>query len=406
MKKVTFIHAADLHLDSPMVGLKHLPQNIFQKLQESTFESFSKIIDMAILKKVDFVIIAGDLYDASDRSIRAQVRFRKEMERLAEKNIAVYAVHGNHDHMMGNWAHLPMPENVHIFNHEPEMLKFTNEGMTVHLYGFSYPKRHVHTRMIDDYKKVHGADMHIGILHGHFEGSSEHGKYAPFRLSDLIEKEFDYWALGHIHKRAELSNDPPIIYPGNIQGRSRKEKGRKGCYYVEWADHGTVYEFIETESVIWEEVVVDASSAISFHDVLMECKRAIEEIRMDEKGMLLHLILDNVSLSSIELRGIANGELLDILREEEKDEHAFVWISDLTYLEKTAWDRTELGQESEFFNELFMLSEQLDPLEESLSLLYSHPLARKFIDGLSKEERKKIAADAEDILVGLLYKNE
>src|SRR5690606_38326221 len=101
-------------------------------------------------------------------------------------------------HLDGNWTHLPLPENVHIFSHNVEVVQYLNtHGTAVHLYGFSYPKRHVFERMIDQYMKVEGADFHIGILHGHCEGSSIHGKYAPFKQKDLAEKGFDYWALGH-----------------------------------------------------------------------------------------------------------------------------------------------------------------------------------------------------------------
>ncbi|MEC1158191.1 DNA repair exonuclease [Cytobacillus horneckiae] len=406
MKRVTFIHAADLHLDSPMVGLKHLPQNIFKKLRESTFESFSKLINIAMMKKVDFLILAGDLFDAEDRSIRAQTRFHKEMEKLAEERIPVFAVHGNHDHIEGEWAHLPMPGNVHIFSHQPEMLKFKNDHLTVHLYGFSYPERHVHSRMIDDYQKVNGGDFHIGILHGHFEGSSNHGNYAPFRLVDLKEKAFDYWALGHIHKRAVLSESPPIIYSGNIQGRNKKETGRKGCYLVELTESGHSYEFIETESVIWDEMFIDASAAQTFHEILIECRRAIEEVRQEQKGVLLKLIVENITLTETEKKGIENGELLEILQDEEKDKESFVWIFELDFKVKVEWNRTKLGNESEFFNELFKQSEQLEYLDGSLSTLYSHPTARRYIDGLSEDDKKILAEDAENLLMHLLIKSE
>ncbi|WP_282142599.1 metallophosphoesterase family protein [Cytobacillus oceanisediminis] len=405
MKRVTFIHAADLHLDSPMSGLKHLPPSIFKKLQESTFEAFTKIVDSAIFHNVDFIILAGDLFDGEDRSIRAQTRFRKEMERLAECGIAVYAVHGNHDHMDGRWAHLPLPENVHIFSHEVEVAKHIAEnGTSVHLYGFSYPKRHVAERMIDQYSRENGADLHIGILHGSFEGSSDHAQYAPFRINDLLEKDFDYWALGHIHKREILITQPPVIYPGNIQGRNRKETGPKGCYLVELDSSGAKTEFLEAAPVIWENAEIDASKSESYQEIYELCLSLIEEKRQNRKGTIINLTLNEVGLSDHELRSITNGELLESLQEEEAEEESFVWISGLAVNEKRMWNKEKLAHESDFFSELFKTAGHFAEGSESALILYAHPLARRFLGELTKDDKQRIAEEAEALLVDLLHK--
>ncbi|MCM3404132.1 DNA repair exonuclease [Cytobacillus oceanisediminis] len=405
MKRVTFIHAADLHLDSPMSGLKHLPPSIFKKLQESTFEAFTKIVDSAIFHNVDFIILAGDLFDGEDRSIRAQTRFRKEMERLAECGIAVYAVHGNHDHMDGRWAHLPLPENVHIFSHEVEVAKHIAEnGTSVHLYGFSYPKRHVAERMIDQYRRENGADLHIGILHGSFEGSSDHAQYAPFRINDLLEKDFDYWALGHIHKREILITQPPVIYPGNIQGRNRKETGPKGCYLVELDSSGAKTEFLEAAPVIWENAEIDASKSESYQEIYELCISLIEEKRQNRKGTIINLTLNEVGLSDHELRSITNGELLESLQEEEAEEESFVWISGLAVNEKRMWNKEKLAHESDFFSELFKTAGHYAEGSESALILYAHPLARRFLGELNKDDKQRIAEEAEALLVDLLHK--
>src|SRR5881392_943479 len=160
MKKVTFIHAADLHLDSPMVGLKHLPEPIFKRIKESTFVALKKLTQSALEKKVDFVILAGDLFDGEDRSLRAQSRLRTEMLRLEANGIPVYVVHGNHDHLGGTWVNLDMPANVHVFPSDVEVKTLTTKsGTTVNFYGFSYLQRHVYDRKIDHYLRHEGADF-------------------------------------------------------------------------------------------------------------------------------------------------------------------------------------------------------------------------------------------------------
>lgn len=406
MKRISFIHAADLHLDSPMIGLKHLPGNIFSRVKESTFTALKKLTTVAIEQQVDFVVLAGDLFDGEDRSLRAQSRFRKEMLKLAEKEIPVYIVHGNHDHLNGSWVHLDMPTNVHVFHSEVEtMVLYTKSGECVHLYGFSYPTRHVYDRKIDDYKKKEGADFHIGILHGNESAGTEHDNYAPFSVKDLQEKDFDYWALGHIHKRAVLSENPPIIYPGNIQGRNKKESGSKGFYHVTLTDLDAKMDFIESSDLVWEEVIIDAAATNSFHDVLHLCQTTINTIRRDQRGTLVSLFLKNMYLTDDREKRSLNGELLELLSEDEKDEESFVWIVDLTITEGQQIDREQLKTETNFYAELFETIEHFDHFDSALAPLYDHPLGRKYLSLLSKPYQDELLRKAEKMLIELLYKS-
>lgn len=406
MKRISFIHAADLHLDSPMVGLKYLPQDIFTRVKESTFAALKKITETAILHQVDFVILAGDLFDGEDRSLRAQSRFRTEMLKLAENGIQVYVIHGNHDHLNGSWVHLNMPANVHVFNSEVEAKVLqTKNGEMVHLYGFSYPTRHVYDRKIDDYRKKDGADFHIGILHGNESGGVEHDNYAPFSVSDLHKKEFDYWALGHIHKRAVLSESPPIIYPGNIQGRNKKETGMKGIYHVTLTDLDKKINFIETADIIWEETVVDASAAENFLDVLQLCQTTINSYRREQKGTLLSLSLKNIVLADEREQRSLNGELLELLLENEKEEDSFVWIVDLTVIEGQQIDKEQLKRDANFYAELFETIENYADIDQALAPLLEHQLGRKYISQLSTADQKELINKAEKLLLELLYQS-
>jgi DNA repair exonuclease SbcCD nuclease subunit len=402
MKKVTFIHGADLHLDSPMVGLKHLPETIFKRVRESTFVALKKLVNYAIEKKVDFVILAGDLFDGEDRSLRAQSRLRTEMQRLGEVNIPVYIVHGNHDHLSGTWVNLDMPGNVHVFSDNVEVKSFTTKtDMTVNLYGFSYSQRHIYDRKIDDYMKQEGADFHVGILHGNEAGSREHSNYAPFYVKDLLDKQFDYWALGHIHKRTILSEHPPILYPGNTQGRNKKETGPKGFYHVTLSEFGSDLTFIKSADVIWDEAIIDADGAQSFQEVYQLCQTTISQYRQNTTGILLTLFLKNVQLQDHAERTVLEGELLETLQEEEGEEDSFVWIVDLNISENLFIDKERMKNESEFYRELFETAEHGNP-EHSLSLLYDHPLGRKYLTSLTTEEQQLLLEKAEKLLIRLL----
>jgi DNA repair protein SbcD/Mre11 len=404
MKQISFIHAADLHLDSPMVGLKHLPANILSRVRESTFAALERLIAAAIEKNVDFVILAGDLYDGEDRSLRAQSRFRNEMQKLLQKDIPVYVIHGNHDHLNGSWVHLDMPSNVHIFGSEVEMKAFhTKRGETIHLYGFSYLQRHILDKRIDEYRKQEPADFHIGILHGNEGGGTDHDNYAPFSIKDLYEKQFDYWALGHIHKRTILSDHPPIIYPGNLQGRNKKETGLKGCYYVTLSEFETTNTFIETSDVFWEEVSVDASTAHSFQEILRLCQLTIERLRKPGIGTLLTLNLRNIQLDDIQDKRTLDTQLLELLMDDENDEESFVWIVELTVHDSLPLERNHLVNEADFYTELFATIDNYQNLDRAIAPLYEHQMGRKYLSGLTESEQKELLESAEKLLIGLLY---
>ncbi|MFE8700221.1 exonuclease SbcCD subunit D [Cytobacillus sp. FJAT-54145] len=405
MNEIKFIHAADLHLDSPMVGLKHLPKHIFKRLQESTFQALKTLIDKAISSKVDFVILAGDLFDHEDRSIRAQARLRSELERLQSEGISVFIVYGNHDFMGGSWPHLDLPNNVEVFREtvETKTLK-TRNGAVVHLYGFSYPSRHVLERKIDDYKRTGNADYHIGILHGNLEGNQEHGNYAPFQLNDLLEKQFDYWALGHIHKRAVLCEEPPIVYPGNLQGRHRKEAEVKGCYLVSLNQANHSLEFIETSDVIWLEKQLDATHMKSFNELYHSCLDLVERVRLDEVGVLLCLKIINVNLDEVTLDDLMKEELLEALQGNEEKEDSFVWTISIQVENQMTYNRDLLAKEDDFYSEMFDMTDNLELLEESLSQLYHHPLARKYLKSLTPEELKQLKQETEWMLLQELLK--
>ncbi|WP_338470527.1 DNA repair exonuclease [Niallia sp. XMNu-256] len=405
MKQISFIHGADLHLDSPMVGLSYLPKAIFERLKESTFTALTRLVDAAIENEVDFVILAGDLFDEQDRSVRAQTRLRKEMERLKGKGIAVYVIHGNHDHLNGEWVHLDMPQNVYIFPDRVVVKPHTTKNHTVaHLYGFSYPTRHLENNYLTQYTKKEGADFHIGILHGHYEGNSDHSRYASFTTKELIEKNFDYWALGHIHKRQIIHHSPIISYPGNIQGRNSKEVGEKGCFLVKMTEEETNIEFIRTADIIWDSVEVDCTPLKSFQELYILLRKTMEEKRLLDDGVLLTISLSNIRLDEKEWLPVKNGELLQALQDDEKDEDSFVWPIAIHTGHSMEWERSELEAESQFFKEMFQTVDDTETIGDSIKPLYDHPIAAKFLDPLSSREKKDMEQEALDLLVSLLKK--
>ncbi|MGM0846374.1 MAG: metallophosphoesterase family protein [Bacillota bacterium] len=401
MSKVTFIHTADLHLDSPFKGLRHLPEELFQRVQNSTFISFERIVHHALRLKVDFVLISGDLYDEEDRSIRAQARLKKQFQRLEDAGIAVYVIHGNHDFLGNYWSHLTMPDNVKVFGAEvEEVVHTTTEGQQVHLYGFSYDTRHVLERKVSDYPPARNdGAIHIGLLHGSEAGeASAHEPYAPFTLKELKEKNYHYWALGHIHVRQELTVSPPIVYPGNIQGRHKKETGPKGCYTVTIENEEADMKFIETQAILWEKTTISLKEKTQLSQVFELCKAEIEEFRKKD-GTFLEIELTETERTDPDiLHKIKSGEILEALQDGEEHREDFVWLHSMRVIESTGHGYIQ-GQEP-FLNEMILNIENWDEQswEEASSALFLHPQAHRYLDTLQPEEKEEIKEDVLSML--------
>ncbi|RST75572.1 DNA repair exonuclease [Siminovitchia acidinfaciens] len=408
LEGIRFIHTADLHLDSPFLGLGHLPEKLFKRLQESTFSAFERVVDAAIEKNVDFILVAGDLFDGEDRSIKAQARLRRQLQRLKEKDIIAFITHGNHDHMAGDWIKLDMPENVYVFGEQPDAYHFTaKNGVTVHVYGFSYPERHVFARKIEEFEKKPGADLNIAMLHGSEEGQAgAHQPYAPFTVHELLQKEMDYWALGHIHKKRILHSDPYIIYPGNTQGRHRKEEGEKGCYFVSMTKEVRAeLEFIETADIRWESVQIHLEDDIELTELYTSCVSAMESLGNKNQSVLCRIRLANSHrLSSKVLKIIENGEFIEMLQDEAFLEGEFVWPYRVE-LDQASNDGHRLISDGAFLNMLDSAVQDMQDkslFDEAISGLYTHTYASRYLDSLDEREREQLLLSAKKLVLSRL----
>lgn len=355
---VRFIHGADLHLDSPFIGLKTLPDFLWEKIYQSTFMALTNLVNHAIEKQVDFVLLAGDIYDSDDRSVKAQAFLKKEMERLNQAEIPVFICHGNHDYIENSGLHLKMPENVELFNQAVETKWLTTKvGERVAISSFSYNSRWITKRMIAEYpKKYESADFHIGMLHGFSEGlETAHGHYAPFTVNELKNKGYDYWALGHIHTRQVLETQPPILYAGNTQGRSSKEMGIKGCELVNLTLSDASIETLETQVIQWETLEISLANLSKLDEVYREIQERIEEKTASQKNYLLAIdLVDTNDLLPIVRKKVSQGELLEALQQISSKE-PFIWVNQIKLQKRT----TETANEK-----MFIMEEWLHGIEE------------------------------------------
>ena len=270
-----FIHCADIHLDTPLQGLAQYPGAPINEIRNATRRAFETILDAAISEGVDFLIIAGDLYDTGLKSFESALFFNKHMARLKDAGIDVYLIYGNQDAASKLIKQLRPPNNVHIFRtSEPQT--FSNDELRVAIHGQSFATPEITEDLAAKYPPPVPGFFNIGVLHTNLAGISEHANYAPCSLETLKNKGYQYWALGHVHNRQILCLDPYVVYPGNSQGRHGKEQGEKSCELVTVADAGTIsIEPISTSVVPWIEIAIDASGCQTADEVYEKLRAAL-----------------------------------------------------------------------------------------------------------------------------------
>lgn len=284
----SFIHAADIHLDSPLTGLEQYEGAPVEKIRSATRDAFKNLVDTAIENRVSFIIIAGDLYDGDWKDYNTGLFFASQMVRLQKENINVYLIRGNHDAASLITKELKLPDNVIEFSTKhAETHVLDDLGVAIHGQGFA--SRSVEENLVKNYPKRIDGYVNIGILHTSANGREGHETYAPCTIDDMKEKGFDYWALGHIHKKELLQKkDPVILFPGNIQGRHIKETGDKGCTLVKVRD-GAIESLthLSLDVLRWELCEFDANGIESIEELMDEARNLLEGKYQEVDGRFL-----------------------------------------------------------------------------------------------------------------------
>lgn len=315
---ISFIHTADLHLDSPFKGLSHMPSQLLEEIQESSFKAFEHLVTQAIDKKVDFMLIVGDLFDLNTRSIRAQAFLRHQFERLHNKNIQVYITYGNHDFVGDEKLYLNFPKNVTVFGEDVETFIYQSKNReTVSITGFSYHTQHVSTSKMKEFSpKSDQTDYHIGMYHGDMAQNST--LYAPFDWGDVSTLHYDYMAFGHIHQAQRIANHIPAYYSGCIQGRHINENGEKGAYYVELDGPSHELTFIPTSIIDWHSITLSIDEKDTLDTVINQIKNEFSECK---KTVLVRLILELKNEESIQVGNLITPDYLNQLLIEQN-----IWL--------------------------------------------------------------------------------
>lgn len=421
-----FLHAADIHLDSPLRGLEQYEGAPVEEIRGATRRAFENLVELAIDRAVAFVLIAGDLYDGDWRDYNTGLYFVSQIVRLRDAGIPAYVISGNHDAENKMTKLLALPENpnqtrVMLSNRKPETVVLEDIDVAIHGRGFSSPK--MSENVVDDYPARRDGLFNIGMLHTSLDAESEevHARYAPCKLDDLRRKGYEYWALGHVHKQAVRHEDPAVVFPGNIQGRHIREAGAKGAMLVTvHDDHRVEIAFEALDVLRWEECIVAADEVEEAQGVVEAFADELSHLVERHQGspLAVRVVMtgrtsahDALLTDSTRWTNQVRAKALDVAS-------GSVWIEKVQFRTAPSRDPADAQPDEGPIGELVKYIADLRANDEQLLELASilDDLRRKLPDDLQRGKDgirlddmawlREVLAEVEPLLVGRLHARE
>ncbi len=371
----SFVHAADLHLDTPFKGIGSTAPHVAEQLREASLAAFDSLVELCLERRVAFLVVAGDIYDGPERGLRAQLRFRDGLARLSSAGIASFVVHGNHDPVETGWSALggPWPERVTIFGTGTvKAVRVEVDGIPLAtVQGVSFAQRSERENLALRFARGAGPGVQVGVLHCNVQGAaSGYDDYSPCTLADLRSVGLDYWALGHVHARMILSghpgsDEPWVVDPGNLQARSPKpsERGLKGAVVVH-VERGRVadVEPVGCDVVRFDLVALDIGDVADLAELRARLVSTSRDrlASADGRSLVLRGQLVGEGELHFDLRRPGSmEELLIALRDDFADDQPFCWWDSIEDRSRPEVDLDAARAGSDFAADLIALADQL-----------------------------------------------
>ena len=415
-----FIHAADIHLDSALHGLERYEGAPVEEIRSATRRAFDNLIELAIDEQVAFVLLVGDLYDGDWKDYNTGLYFVERMGRLRDASIRVFIVAGNHDAASQITKHLRLPDNVTLFStRKPERVVLDDLGVSICGQGFA--TRAVTDDISQGYPQGDPQLLNIGLLHTCLDGKPGHEPYAPCTVDGLRSKGYQYWALGHVHKREEVSQDPWIVFPGNIQGRHIREIGPKGCTLVT-VDGGEIaaVEHRDLDVMRWSICELDVSATETVDDIYEQVRESLQSAldAADGRPVALRLVLYGACSAHLKLHADRERWIQEYRALATGLGGAGIWLEKISIKTMPAISTDEVLERDDALSGLLRAihdmeldSSVLDELADEMSVLRQKLPAELLagddpFDPANPEFLKETLEDIKELLVNRLLSTE
>ncbi|MEO7112712.1 MAG: DNA repair exonuclease [Polyangiaceae bacterium] len=417
-----FVHAADLHIDSPLRGLERYEGAPVELAREATRSAVRNLVDLCIREKAAFLVLAGDLFDGDWKDFHTPLFLVSELARLKSASIQAFVVLGNHDLQSELVPHIRWPENVTVFQSGKSETCIL-QSFNVAIHGRSYATPAVSENLAATFPEPVAALFNIGILHTNAAGAhggNEHASYAPCSVDELRAKGYDYWALGHVHTHEVLSTSPHVVYSGNTQGRHARETGAKGAVVVDVEDgRVTQTRFVACDVMRWERLEIAADADDSPHDLVQKVKRAIQDADRKSEGRVLATRIGFTGASSAHqklARLEDRARFVADVRAAARDASDRAWVEKVEIALTSLSDLETLRSARDLVGDLLRatrdlaasggLTKELEPLFLPLRAKIGPALDDAGVRLDDPAQLQRYVSDAENILIDLLSSDE
>ncbi len=378
----SFIHISDIHLGRPFSDLsKFCCNRETEEIYKSAVQTaFNKFVDFALFKHADFVLISGDTFDSGEQDFESKLILKNGLRKLDNAEIKVFLVCGNHDPLYSyssNTFNFDKNSNIKIVGlntNNPDKFYLKNDdGKTFAIVrALSFEKEEFFENPVKYFELPNFEEknaFNIGLLHCDIGGNAD-CPYAPCTKGNLKDLNYDYWALGHIHK-PDLPTES-IQYAGTLQGRNIKETGSHGIKYVKVDDKGNIVENLSVplDIVRFENIFVDISSVKDITEIVYKIKEKIDDLQSANFDHKPELLVLNVELSgTVEYYEEINEEFFDVMSEHIKNEYEGKVL--ISKYEKNIFpkiNKEDLCNDTGIIGEIYKTSENIEKINEIYDL--------------------------------------
>ena len=413
-----FVHAADLHVDSPLRGLERYEGAPVLLAREATRAAVKNLVDLCLREDASFLLLSGDLFDGDWKDFHTPLFLVSELARLKTKNVRAFVVLGNHDLQSELVPHVRWPDNVTVFGPHQTDTCILHEFATA-IHGRSYARAAVSENLASSYPAPLADHFNIALLHTNAAGAKDagdHASYAPCSVEELRARGYDYWALGHVHGHQVLSTSPHVVYPGNLQGRNARETGEKGAVVVDVEDRKVKsLRFVPCDVMRWTRIDVQADAADGPREIVDEIRDAVatESDRIDGRALAVRVTVSGAcEAHSILARVEDRTRFVADVRAAARDASERAWIEKVQIETSSLVDVETLRAAHDLVGDLLRSTRDLassGELAKALEPLFL-PLRAKIGGALDDagvrlddpERLRKYITEADTILVDLL----
>lgn len=416
-RTVRFVHAADLHLGAPFKGVAADDEQVRHALVEAPYRALGAIVDLCVRERVDFLVIAGDVYNSAERPIRPQLALMDAARALEDVGVRIFVAHGNHDPAADAPALVGLPGNVHVFAHarvDRVVVECDGEPLCA-VYGRSFARREVKDNLARSFSREPGDALAIGVLHANVGARAGYDDYAPCSASDLAAADMDYWALGHIHEPGVVSETPWAVYAGAPQGMDPTQTGERGCYLVTAEPGHVSAEFVPLASLIWDARTVELDEADTLdvvEDRIAETCAVVSRAWGRPSIVRLTLTGRGEAHAALSAAG-AQGEMLARVRERALGLDPWVWVDRISDRTAPAIDLDLVRQGADLAADIVRIADELlaDPdaaraAIESLVEPLSSKLRQAGIDAVAALDPVSVVERARDRVLDAVLAKE